>query len=106
MHRANTMGILFIDDTCFNLNHSALPDGRTTMLRPLGLWLLLVAMLLEGCSSPDQPGRANLLNPQGAGMNETAPATYKVLFTTSKGDFTLEVHRDWAPMGADRFYNL
>ena len=27
-------------------------------------------------------------------------------FNTSKGDFTVEVHRDWAPRGADRFYNL
>ena len=25
---------------------------------------------------------------------------------TSKGAFVIEVHRDWAPRGADRFYNL
>ena len=25
---------------------------------------------------------------------------------TTKGDFVIEVHRDWAPVGADRFYNL
>jgi peptidyl-prolyl cis-trans isomerase A (cyclophilin A) len=37
---------------------------------------------------------------------EQAPATYKVKFETSKGDVTIEVHRDWAPKGADRFYNL
>jgi peptidyl-prolyl cis-trans isomerase A (cyclophilin A) len=36
----------------------------------------------------------------------TAPATYKVKVATTKGDFVLEVHRDWAPLGADRFYNL
>ena len=35
-----------------------------------------------------------------------APATYRVLFSTSKGPFTVEVHRDWAPNGADRFYEL
>jgi peptidyl-prolyl cis-trans isomerase A (cyclophilin A) len=35
-----------------------------------------------------------------------APATFRVLFTTSKGPFTVEVHRDWAPKGADRFYEL
>ena len=35
-----------------------------------------------------------------------APASYKVLFTTSKGDFTIEVTRDWSPKGADRFYEL
>ncbi len=45
-----------------------------------------------------------LLNP---GMdNLKAPETYHVLFTTTKGDFTLLIHRDWAPSGADRFYNL
>jgi peptidyl-prolyl cis-trans isomerase A (cyclophilin A) len=36
----------------------------------------------------------------------TAPATYKVKMTTAKGDFVIEVHRDWSPLGADRFYNL
>ena len=25
---------------------------------------------------------------------------------TTKGDFVIEVHRDWSPLGADRFYNL
>ena len=45
-----------------------------------------------------------LMNP--AALNEPAPATYKAKFDTSKGPFVLEVHRDWAPNGADRFYNL
>jgi peptidyl-prolyl cis-trans isomerase A (cyclophilin A) len=39
-------------------------------------------------------------------LTEKAPAKYKAKFTTSKGDFVIEVHRDWAPNGADRFYNL
>jgi peptidyl-prolyl cis-trans isomerase A (cyclophilin A) len=29
-----------------------------------------------------------------------------VKFETTKGNFTVEVHRDWAPKGADRFYEL
>jgi peptidyl-prolyl cis-trans isomerase A (cyclophilin A) len=29
-----------------------------------------------------------------------------VVFTTSKGEFTVEVHRNWAPNGANRFYDL
>jgi peptidyl-prolyl cis-trans isomerase A (cyclophilin A) len=37
---------------------------------------------------------------------ETAPAEYKAKFNTTKGSFTIDVHRDWAPLGADRFYNL
>lgn len=45
-----------------------------------------------------------LLNPMA--MTETAPATYRAKFETSKGDFTVEVTRAWAPLGADRFYNL
>jgi peptidyl-prolyl cis-trans isomerase A (cyclophilin A) len=39
-------------------------------------------------------------------LNEKAPAVYKAKFDTSKGTFVIEVHRDWAPNGADRFYNL
>jgi len=45
-----------------------------------------------------------LMNP--AALNEQAPAVYKARFDTSKGAFVVEVHRDWAPLGADRFYNL
>ena len=35
-----------------------------------------------------------------------APDTYKVKFTTTKGEFTVQVNREWAPIGADRFHNL
>jgi len=35
-----------------------------------------------------------------------APAIYRVRFDTTKGPFVVEVHRDWAPRGADRFYEL
>jgi len=51
-----------------------------------------------------QANKAKLMNP--AGLTEKAPATYKAKFDTSKGAFVIEVHRDWAPLGADRFYNL
>jgi peptidyl-prolyl cis-trans isomerase A (cyclophilin A) len=46
----------------------------------------------------------SLANP--AALTAQAPADYKVKFDTSKGPFVVEVHRDWAPLGADRFYNL
>jgi len=35
-----------------------------------------------------------------------APAQFKVRFETSKGPFVLEIHRQWAPNGVDRFYEL
>jgi len=39
-------------------------------------------------------------------LNETAPETFKVKLTTTKGDAVISVTRSWAPRGADRFYNL
>jgi peptidyl-prolyl cis-trans isomerase A (cyclophilin A) len=44
------------------------------------------------------------MNP--AALNEPAPAIYRVKFATTAGDFGVEVSRAWAPLGADRFYNL
>ena len=35
-----------------------------------------------------------------------APAEFDVKFVTTQGDFNVHVTRDWAPHGADRFYNL
>ena len=34
------------------------------------------------------------------------PAEYKVKFETTKGDIVIQVHHDWAPLGADHFYEL
>jgi peptidyl-prolyl cis-trans isomerase A (cyclophilin A) len=48
--------------------------------------------------------RPSLLNP--ASLKLKAPAVFKAKFTTTAGDFVVEVHRDWVPLGADRFYNL
>lgn len=39
-------------------------------------------------------------------LKDTAPATYQVHFVTTRGEFTITVTRAWAPLGADRFYNL
>jgi len=47
---------------------------------------------------------AGLRNPSA--LTEQAPNTFRAAFNTSEGPFVLEVHRYWAPMGADRFYNL
>jgi len=43
---------------------------------------------------------------QPASLNEKAPEVYEAKFTTTKGDFVIKVTRAWAPLGADRFYNL
>jgi peptidyl-prolyl cis-trans isomerase A (cyclophilin A) len=49
-------------------------------------------------------GNAPIYHPEKA--TEKAPDTFKAKFTTTKGDFVIEVTRAWAPNGADRFYNL
>jgi len=62
-----------------------------------------LCLFLAGCSSPPEPKKqsaAPAVNPSGA------PDVYKVKFVTSKGPFVVEVHREWAPRGADRFYEL
>jgi len=41
-----------------------------------------------------------------ATLTAKAPDVYEVKFTTTKGDFVVQVTRAWAPLGADRFYNL
>ena len=35
-----------------------------------------------------------------------APDTFRVLFSTTQGDFVIEVTRSWSPNGADRLYEL
>ena len=51
-----------------------------------------------------KPDMEKLTDPASAA--EKAPENFKVRFATTKGDFTLEVTRAWAPLGADRFYSL
>ena len=50
--------------------------------------------------------REILLDPARPAWSEAAPDTFVARFETSAGDFAIEVVRAWAPVGADRFYNL
>lgn len=54
-----------------------------------------IALLTSACSAAAQKP-----------PNETAPATFRVNFDTSRGPVVVEVTRALAPNGADRFYNL
>ncbi len=47
-----------------------------------------------------------LKDPNHPEAKKQAPPEFKVRFTTSRGDFLVLVKREWAPLGADRFYNL
>ena len=52
------------------------------------------------------PAFANRQPRQSRGADRTGAGDLQGQFDTSKGVFVIEVHRDWAPNGADRFYNL
>ena len=53
---------------------------------------------------------AALLGPRGGperpALRELAPTAFRVRLDTTRGPIVVEVHRDWAPHGADRFYEL
>jgi peptidyl-prolyl cis-trans isomerase A (cyclophilin A) len=74
------------------------------MKTTLSVLLLSPALALSTPAVPAFAQAAGITNP--AALTEQAPPVYKVRFDTSKGPFVVEVHRDWAPNGADRFYNL
>jgi peptidyl-prolyl cis-trans isomerase A (cyclophilin A) len=59
---------------------------------------------LKGNACIDANFNPALLDPSKAG--ETAPEKFKVKFSTAKGDFVVEVTKAWAPVAAERFYNL
>ena len=91
-------------------------------MKTLTITLLACGMVFAQTKAPDTAKKApspasaatkkaapaaaapDLLKP--ATMRARAPETYKVKFTTTKGDILVEVTRAWAPLGADRFYNL
>lgn len=61
---------------------------------------LAVPVLATGATSTDPA----LLHP--GSLSAKAPAVYAVTFKTSEGTFVVRVTRAWAPLAADRFYNL
>jgi peptidyl-prolyl cis-trans isomerase A (cyclophilin A) len=72
-------------------------------LRTLSV-IAAIAALSASVAVAQPASKANLKNP--ASMTEQAPAVFKASFDTTAGTFVIEVHRDWSPNGADRFYNL
>lgn len=72
--------------------------------------LLLLTALVSACGgggdadSVETVARSPLLRPDR--YTETAPEVYRVRLETSAGEVVIRVHRAWAPLGADRFYNL
>lgn len=75
----------------------------TRLLSRLVSWSL--AVVLSACAGTS-PRDELLLHPEAPEINRQAPERFRARLETSKGIVVLEVHRGWAPHGADRFYNL
>jgi cyclophilin family peptidyl-prolyl cis-trans isomerase len=71
---------------------------------------LMALALVAACRPAERPSAATdqptFANPASAALRERAPDTFRARLETSKGDVVIEVRRNWAPLGADRFYNL
>jgi peptidyl-prolyl cis-trans isomerase A (cyclophilin A) len=66
----------------------------------LRLAVALAVILCSSCSRPVEERQPEVAKPV------EVPAQFRVRFETSKGPFVVEVVRDWAPRGADRFHEL
>lgn len=80
--------------------------NRFARLVPAALLLASFATGCGGDAESDAPRQAQspLLRPNR--FTDTAPPRFRVRLETNQGDVVIDVHRDWAPLGVDRFYNL
>jgi peptidyl-prolyl cis-trans isomerase A (cyclophilin A) len=66
------------------------------------IYTACLAIALAGCSSSS----SKLEKAEEPKKSTEAPPKFHVKFETTKGDIVMEIVRDWAPRGADRFYEL
>jgi peptidyl-prolyl cis-trans isomerase A (cyclophilin A) len=77
------------------------------MSRRFSFLSITAAVGLTACGGESTPkSDSSAAAPVPAATTETAPPVFRTRFETSKGPFVVEAHRDWAPLGVDRFYQL
>lgn len=79
------------------------------MMNRIRLSGIAAALLLAACDKPAPPPADTATPappPAPAIPTVTAPAEFKVRLETSKGPIVIQLHRDWAPNGVDRFFQL
>jgi peptidyl-prolyl cis-trans isomerase A (cyclophilin A) len=93
---------------CIGGSLAACGSGPTTPLTPVASAGTAIASAAPPpppvASGPAVHHTASDLDPTNAVAK--APEVFAARFSTTRGDFVVEVHRAWAPHGADRFYNL
>jgi peptidyl-prolyl cis-trans isomerase A (cyclophilin A) len=77
----------------------------SVLLAIAALQLISVACK-EKTPPPVPPSEAAVPAPLAPPADAVSPDSFRVRFETTKGVFTVEVTRAWAPKGADRFYRL
>jgi homoserine O-acetyltransferase len=75
------------------------------MVASLVIFGLAMSSCVPGRSEPAAE-RPPLLEPRHPMWQERAPDTAHLRFETTKGDFVLQLIREWGPVGADRVWNL
>ncbi|HTS62775.1 MAG TPA: peptidylprolyl isomerase [Candidatus Acidoferrales bacterium] len=64
-------------------------------------WWIALCLMLAACSAPEEPKKA-----EAPKKDVPAPDVFEVNLDTSKGKVVIEVHKDWAPMGAQHLFEL
>lgn len=81
--------------------------AKRSSLAVLFLTVAALLMALASCSpAPKEKAAEAVPPPVEEARPEPAPEVYRAKFTSTKGDFVIEVTRKWAPLAADRFYTL
>jgi peptidyl-prolyl cis-trans isomerase A (cyclophilin A) len=75
-----------------------------TSLIALLLCGVVAAQTKTGAGKKKAAPALDLLDPSS--LTAKAPEAFQAKLTTTKGDVVIQVTRSWAPLGADRFYNL
>ncbi len=85
---------------------TTLTRGHSTHSRP-SIWGPYLAQLLAATDTAADPiDHSPLLDPAHPVWREPGPESYVARFVTTEGAFEITVDRAWAPLGADRFYQL
>jgi peptidyl-prolyl cis-trans isomerase A (cyclophilin A) len=63
-----------------------------------------VPLVAASCSDKSSADKTSS-SPQAAAPRQV-PDSFRVTFETTRGPFVVQVSRAWAPLGADRFYDL
>jgi homoserine O-acetyltransferase len=82
------------------MNHASLIKSSISILA------VVSCAIISASAQDGKPNRALLLQPDSSEMNKRAPDVSRVRLETTKGIIRLEMRREWAPRGVDRFYNL